>query len=166
MALDQPRREPVQGPGTAVDRCQLVAHDGFLLSIGQADKRAAAALERAPVDHGGCGDVLQRDAAGIEKDDLAFALSTGLAPGHDLAELGVHLAAGHDARVQRMVQIADRRALLEAVDDHPGGAEQGGIDFLLVLVVGADGGDEAARRYPGVIDDVPARRGARHAKYR
>src|SRR5881628_2419413 len=125
---------------------------GFLLSIGQADKRAAAALERALVDHGGCGDVAQRDAAGIEKDDLAFTLSTELAPGHDLAELGVHLAADHDARVQRIVQIADRHALLEAVDDHPGGAEQSGIDFLLMLVVSADDDDEAARRYPSVID--------------
>src|SRR5258706_13385293 len=72
----------------------------------------------ALVDNGGGRDIAERHAAGIEEDPLVLARAAGLAPGDDLAQLGVDLAAGHDPGVRRMGQAADRRALAEAVDHH------------------------------------------------
>jgi hypothetical protein len=51
----------------------------------------------------------------IENDNFVDVRATGLAPGDDLAELGVHLGAGHHSGRQRVMQVAGRGALLRDV---------------------------------------------------
>jgi hypothetical protein len=52
--------------------------------------------------------------------------------------------AGETARVQRVVQIPDLRALLEAVGHHGRSRRERRVDLLLIAVVCADCRDEGA----------------------
>jgi hypothetical protein len=70
----------------------------------------------------------------------------GGAPGDDRREIGAHILAGHGTCHDRVVQIADRGALLENVDDHGASRHRSRRDLLLVLAVRSNGRDEAARR--------------------
>ena len=104
---------------------------------------------RALVHGDGRRDVLQRGPAAVEHGDLVGARPPGAKPGDHVPELRVHLLACQQARGERVLQLADLRALVDDVDHERRARHQRGYDLLLALAVGADGGDERARR-----DDV------------
>src|SRR5260221_412586 len=109
-----------------------------LLLVGERKPMARAVPERPPIDSGRGGDVLQRGAARIEHGDLVVARAPGLERRDDLAELGMHVGARHRARVERVVQVADRGALLRDVGHQLAVREERRIELLLVLAVGTD----------------------------
>ncbi len=111
---------------------------------------------------------------------ISSSLSRALEAGHDLAELGVDVGSGHRSGGDRVVQVADRRALLGEIGHEFAARQQCRIELLFVLIVGPDPGDErsgadhrardepAPRRRAG-DDDVARRDGGRqvgHGRYR
>ena len=93
------------------------------------------------MDGGRRGDVLERHAGAVEDDDLVGRPAARLPSGDDLAELGGSLPREEPGR-ERVVEIAERRALLGDVGDERGGGEEVRLDLLLVFVVRSDGGEK------------------------
>src|SRR5207248_2666880 len=87
-------------------------------------ERPAQLLRRRPAkDQGSRDGVLQRDPGTVEQRDLILALSTGLLARRDRAEVGMDCIARHRTLRDRMMQIADARALVQVVDDNLGSGE-------------------------------------------
>src|SRR5437868_4995353 len=92
--------------------------------VGQSDGCSGTAFQCPLVHQRGCGNVAERNSAGIEQDNFTLALPAGLEARGDLAELRVDLVARDRAGVEGVMQVADERALPQAVDDYARGAEK------------------------------------------
>src|ERR1700674_3435907 len=87
------------------------------------------------------GDIKHGHAAGIEHRDLSIATPPRFSFGYDLCKRGVHVSSGHSTDCNRVVQVADLRALLEAVDDDASVGEQLRLEVALFRAVGTESGD-------------------------
>jgi hypothetical protein len=95
------------------------------------------------------------------KTMVSPSVARRLQPGNDFGGLGVHAASGHRAGGERMVQVANHRALLGEMGDELARREQRRVELLLVLVERARpdhlAGDEVAPRGRAGDDDVAFR---------
>ena len=66
-----------------------------------------------------CGDVLERGSRAVEDDGFLRRPAAGLSAGDDVRELGMDIGSLHNAGDERMVQLADRRTLLDDVRTRP-----------------------------------------------
>src|SRR6266511_3156747 len=108
------------------------------------------------VRHGG---VLHPDPGQVRDRDLVVPLATRLDAGGDLAELRVDVLAPHRAGLDRVVDLAEPRALVEAVRDHLVRLlEHADLELLLLGPVGADRGDVHSRPHPVGAHERFARR--------
>ena len=103
-------------------------------------REAGAAIRRecALEDERGGSDVLDRRAGRIEDHDLFLRRPPGSFVREDLAKLGVNRPSFEYAGLQRMVQVSDRRALLERVHHERSPREQIGRELPFVLPVDPD----------------------------
>src|SRR5882757_2415761 len=131
-----------------------------VLSSGEAAARSDAALARLLIGIGGGRDVLDAGAGAVEQRDLVLALAPVLAPGDQLAELAMDIARAHRAGTDRVVEIAHHRALCADIGDHLRVRHQRRADLALPGIVGADRGDERARRDVVDIEEGYGGRGA------
>src|SRR5437660_7138958 len=112
------------------------------------------------VDQGRHRDVLECHSGTVEHESVARRLPGWLPADDDVPEFGVHVAALHRTRGERVVEIADRGRLIQYVDHYMRRRQQSWIDLLLVGIVGAHGRDERAGRDIVAVDDRLARGGA------
>lgn len=93
----------------------------------------------------GGGGIFNGNPSGIKQGDLTVITAARFVAGDDGGEIRVNGVAGRGARHDGMMQIPDRRALVERIDNDLRRREETRVDLLLVLVVGTDRRDERAR---------------------
>src|SRR5439155_4373150 len=116
-----------------------------LTSAVQGDHGAGARSGGLLVDQRGGSHVLKRGAGAVEDGDLRRRGAPWLAAGHHLTELGVHVRASDPPCLDRVMDLADRDALIEDIGYHLRGRQDRRIELLLVGAVRPDGSDERSR---------------------
>src|SRR6266704_4357979 len=120
---------------------------------------AHAAPERGVHDDVRHSGVLDADPGQVRDRDLVVPLATRLHAGGDLAELRVDVLAPHHAGLDRVMDFAEPRALVEAVrDDLVGLPEHADVELPLLRAVGADRGDVHPGPHPVRAHERLARR--------
>src|SRR6185312_5552420 len=99
-----------------------------------------------------CGCVLECSAGRIENGYLVARGTPARPTGDEITKLGFDIRNRQDAAVQRMMQLANVRALLRDVGEDAGACHHFRIQFLLVRTICAYCGHERARRDPRSLD--------------
>ncbi len=149
--------------GLWIDDCRVigVAVPGGDQPVGKAWKEIDLdrhALLDGDVDHGlGDGEVLEADAGAVEEGDLVGGGAAGMGAVDDGADLG-DVGLRDEARGDGVLGLADGDRLGDLVGEDGGLREQGGLDLLLALGVGAHAGEVGAGGdLVGLEDRVEAR---------
>src|SRR5512145_2106621 len=99
------------------------------------------------------GDILEGHAGAVKDDDLLGVEPARMGTGHDVTQLRSDRRRVKASSRERMVQVADGRALFEYVSDDDGVDQEFDVDLMFVRVVRANGSHERARHDVSVRQD-------------
>ena len=115
----------------------------------EVDERARAACNGSIDDQLRGRDILKRRPSAVEYDDLVGALAPRPPTRHHIGKLRVNVGTLHHTRLQGVVEVPDRRALLEDVGDDGARGHELRLDLVLVRIIRSNGQDRRTGRNVG-----------------